>query len=234
MLSLLFVLAMSDEPGIQDNSLLSEEAYNQDPGIVQHINFFQRDSKTHDWIYTFTQEWPVPAQKHQLSYTIPVQTGSRVGDVALNYRYQLAGNSEAKFAATPRFTVTVPTGNWRRGDGNGAAGYNGAIAFSFAPVEEWNFHFDAGATTVPRSRGISHVFNLADNIVWLPRKRLNVMVETFFQRTDGENSLLINPAVRWAYNYSNGLQIVPAIGFPIGVGPSAGERSVILYLSFEK
>ena len=85
MLTLLLLATLAgvdDQPGIQDNSLLSEEAYNQDPGIVQHINFFQRDSKTHDWIYTFTQEWPVPAQKHQLSYTIPVQTGSRVGDVA--------------------------------------------------------------------------------------------------------------------------------------------------------
>jgi hypothetical protein len=227
------ITSLADEPGIQDNSLLTEEAYNQDPHVVQHINLFQRDTRTHDWIYTFTQEWPAPSLTHQLSYTIPIQTGNRIGDVALNYRYQLAGNSESEFAATPRFTVRLPTGDWRRGEGNGAFGYDADIAISVAPVEQWNFHFDAGAITIPHSHGMSHAFALADNIVWLPRKRVNVMVETVFQRSDGANSLLVSPAVRWAYNYSNGLQIVPAIGFPIGLGPSAGERSVILYLSFE-
>ena len=235
MFAVLFLLAavQADPPGIQDNSLLAEEAYNQETNVVQHINFFQRDTRSHQWIYTFTQEWPAPNITHQLSYTIPLQTGNRVGDIALNYRYQLVGNGDSKFAATPRLTVTLPTGNWRRGEGNGAIGYNVAIATSYAPVEQWNFHFDAGAVTVPHSKGMSHAVILADNIVWLPRKRLNVMVETLFQRSDGESSLVVNPAVRWAYNFSNGLQIVPAIGFPIGVGPSAGERSVILYLSFE-
>jgi hypothetical protein len=223
----------SDQPGIQDNSLLTEEAYNQERGVVQHINFYQRDSRTHDWVYTFTQEWPAPRETHQLSYTVPLQKGSRIGDVALNYRYQLAGNSESKFAATPRFTLVLPTGDWRRSEGNGAVGYDGSIAVSYAPVEEWNFHFDAGATTTPHSHGTAHVLDLADNIVWRPAKRINVMLETWFERDDGQNALTINPAVRWSYNYSSGLQIVPAIGFPIGVGPSAGERAVILYLSFE-
>jgi hypothetical protein len=233
-LALLFVLtAIADEPGIQDNSLLAEEAYNQDTNVVQHISFFQRDTRTHNWIYTFTQEWPAPSITHQLSYTIPLQTGNHIGDVALNYRYQLIGNGDSKLAVTPRFTLMLPTGDWRRGEGNGAVGYNAAIAASYAPAEQWNFHFDAGAITVPHSKGMFHALILADNIVWLPRKRLNVMVETLYQRADGETSVLISPAVRWAYNYSNGLQIVPAIGFPIGVGPSAGGRSVILYLSFE-
>ena len=31
----------------------------------------------------------------------------------------------------------------------------------------------------------------------------------------------------------DGLQIVPGIAMPIGVGPSAGEKSVLIYLSFE-
>ncbi|HYS55581.1 MAG TPA: transporter [Thermoanaerobaculia bacterium] len=230
---MLAALALSDEPGIQDNSLLTEEAYNQEPAIVQHISLFQRDIRTHTWIYTFTQEWPAPAQKHQLSYTVPLQTGGRIGDVALNYRYQLAGNSDSKFAATPRFTLMLPTGDWRRGQGNGAVGYNVEMATSLAPVEQWNFHFDAGVITVPHSHGTSHALNLADNIVYRPAKRINFMVETVFNREDGQNSLLISPAVRWAYNYANGLQIVPAVGFPIGIGPSAGERAVILYLSFE-
>lgn len=44
---------------IQDNSFLIEEAYNQERGVVQHIQTFQI-MKDDSWIYTFTQEWPVP------------------------------------------------------------------------------------------------------------------------------------------------------------------------------
>jgi len=44
---------------------------------------------------------------------------------------------------------------------------------------------------------------------------------------------LLSPGIRWAHNFKNGLQIVPGIGVPLGVGPSAGEKAVFLYLSFE-
>ena len=79
----------------------------------------------------------------------------------------------------------LPTGDWRRGEGNGAVGYNLAIATSFAPVEQWNFHFDAGAITVPHSYGMSHAVILADNIVWLPRRDDGVRASIFgfFYRT---------------------------------------------------
>src|SRR3989304_1284470 len=78
---------------IQDNSFLIEEAYNQEEGVIQHIQTFQY-MKDGTWGNTFTQEWPVKGQMHQFSYTIPVshltdpgRTG--LGDMALNYRYQL-------------------------------------------------------------------------------------------------------------------------------------------------
>jgi hypothetical protein len=237
----------AEEPGIQDNSLLTEEAYNQDPGVVQHINFFQRDQRTHEWIYTFTEEWPAPNLTHQLSYTLPLQRldgqSSRIGDVALNYRYQLLGDADAKLAATPRVTVTLPTGDWRRREGSGAVGYNVAMAVSYVPRADWNIHFDAGIGDIQRARSVDvartdlRAASVANNIVWLPSKRWNLMLETVFTRAqsfDGwSNSAIVSPAIRWAYNFPSGLQVVPAVGFPIGVGPSAGERSVILYLSFE-
>ena len=59
------------EGPIQDNSFLVEEAYNQEAGVVQHISTFTRYQETKDWIYTFTQEWPVFSQKHQFSFTLP-------------------------------------------------------------------------------------------------------------------------------------------------------------------
>ena len=59
--------------GIQDNSFLVEEAYNQEPGVVQHIFnlpiLFAGHEK--DISPSFTQEWPIFSQTHQFSYTIP-------------------------------------------------------------------------------------------------------------------------------------------------------------------
>jgi len=52
-------------------------------------------------------------------------------------------------------------------------------------------------------------------------------------KTEWSRSLFLSPGIRWAYNFKNGLQIVPGIGVPIGVGPSSGEKGVFLYLSFE-
>src|SRR5262249_41909917 len=63
--------------GIQDNSFLVEEAYNQEAGVVQHIFNAQwsvdRHSGSEDrmWNFAFTQEWPLFGQTHQLSYTVP-------------------------------------------------------------------------------------------------------------------------------------------------------------------
>src|SRR5262245_48740936 len=56
------------ERPIQDNSFLLEEAYNQEPGVVQHISFFTYAAESEAWLYAFTQEWPAPGDaRHQLS-----------------------------------------------------------------------------------------------------------------------------------------------------------------------
>src|SRR6266850_3285096 len=91
---------------IKDNSFLIEEAYNQEAGVVQHIftALYARDNAGADrlraWEFTFTQEWPIFSGDHQFSYTIPYsfidlwEDGERdkengLGDIFLNYRYQL-------------------------------------------------------------------------------------------------------------------------------------------------
>jgi len=105
--------ARDDEPIIQDNSFLIEEAYNQNFGVVQHIQLFQRNWITHDWVYAFTQEWPFdPAPRNQLSYTIPVVhfggVGGGLGDVALNYRYQVLGDNNASMQWHRGFRFCFP------------------------------------------------------------------------------------------------------------------------------
>jgi len=40
-----------ESPPIQDNSFLIEEAYNQEAGVVQHVNTFMRQ-RNGDWLYS--------------------------------------------------------------------------------------------------------------------------------------------------------------------------------------
>ena len=70
-----------------------EEAYNQDDRVVQHIFNGYYLSTTKDMMYTFTQEWPMGGQAHQISYSIAYQAlngrSNGLGDALVNYRYQL-------------------------------------------------------------------------------------------------------------------------------------------------
>jgi hypothetical protein len=243
-----------DETPIQDNSFLIEEAYNQETGVVQHITTFQRDMRSASWGLSFTQEWPAPSQTHQLSVTLP---GLRIdatpggdqaglGDIALNYRYQL--RSRGRTAISPRFSVYLPTGNHKLGRGAGAVGYQVNVPVSVEINRRLTTHLNAGATVVPGAKNqldesaTTWGANLGQSLIWLLHPRFNGMLEVLYTRTnavvgdgrtEGANGLWINPGVRGAFNFKNGLQIVPGLAFPIGVGPSAGQRAVFIYLSFE-
>jgi hypothetical protein len=246
--------AAAEPKPIQDNSFLIEEAYNQEFGVVQHINTFSRSWNTHDWVYTFTQEWPVPRETHQLSYTMSLvnsaasNAGGGVGDFALNYRYQLVGNGDTRIAISPRFTLLLPTGSSKLGRGFGGTGVQTNLPLSWVVNKHLVTHWNAGATIVPSARNevgdraTTTGYNLGQSFIWLAHPRFNVMFETLWAgsesvvargRTQRSHDLLLNPGVRWAHNFANGLQIVPGISIPIGVGPSAGEKGVYVYLSFE-
>ena len=240
---------------IQDNSFLIEEAYNQEEGVVQHINTWERARGSRDWSYAFTQEWPLGGIAHQLSYTLPVMraaeaAGSRigVGDVALNYRYQLLGDGDAPLAIAPRLTLTVPTGDEKRGRGLGATGYEAAIALSAVMGPKMVAHSNAAVTWTPRARDEAgnradlKAWSVGQSVVWLASEKFNALVEGVYSReqsvsgagsTRTEKSAFVSPGIRWAYDFDSGLQIVPGIAVPIGVGPSRRERSIFLYLSFE-
>ena len=246
--------AQSSSEGIQDNSFLIEEAYNQDPGVVQHINTFTRQ-RNGDWSYSFTQEWPAPGLKHQLSYSIPVMRfrdpadgGRGIGDIALNYRYQLVGDGQARVAVAPRFTLLIPTGDSKKNLGSGAVGYQVSLPVSVVLSHAFVTHFNAGMTYTPSAknergdRANRKDFNLGQSTIWLARPNFNVMLEWLWmnqasvigpKRIERSNSALVNPGIRWAYNFKSGLQIVPGISVPLGIGPSSGERGLLFYLSFE-
>jgi Putative MetA-pathway of phenol degradation len=241
-------------PPIQDNSFLMEEAYNQEEGVVQHINAFLR-MRGGEWIATFTQEWPVPGQTHQLSYTIPYQRAtddsrsrSGLGDVAVNYRYQLAGSGETRFACTPRLTLLLPTGDEKRGLGSGGVGFQVNVALSNVLSPQFVAHTNVGGTytgAAKDSRGdraVARGVNAGQSLIWTLRRDFNVMFEAVWTRsqtvvapgrTDRQDTFFLSPGIRWAWNFASGLQIVPGIAAPIGVGPSRHDRGVFVYLSFE-
>jgi len=242
------------EGPIQDNSFLVEEAYNQEPGVVQHISTFSRNQVSKDWVYTFTQEWPVGGLTHQLSYTLPWQqlrslNGSpTIGDALINYRYQLLGDGEAKVAIAPRFSVILPTGNERLGYGRGATGYQAMLPVSWVLSESLVAHSNVGFTLTPSAKNqvgdkaTTHDLTLGQSFIWLVNSRFNVMLEAVHTRGEvvlapgqvqNQNSTFISPGIRWAYNFPSGLQIVPGIAVPLGVGSSRGEKAIFLYLSFE-
>jgi hypothetical protein len=241
------------EPIIQDNSFLVEEAYNQNYGVVQHIQTFQRQWISHDWAYSFTQEWPVDiAPRNQLSYTIPVVhsggVGSGIGDVALNYRYQLLGDGDAKYAIAPRLSVFLPTGDSRRGFGAGGTGLQFLVPLSVVHNNQLTTHWNIGTTYTPSQKdpfgesASTYGVNAGQSFIFAVNNRLNLMLETVWASTESviakdkttrDNTVLLSPGVRWAYNLKSGMQIVPGVAFPVGVGPSSGDWGVLLYFSIE-
>ncbi|HBG07449.1 MAG: hypothetical protein A2075_07475 [Geobacteraceae bacterium GWC2_58_44] len=236
---------------IQDNSFLLEEAYNQEDGVVQHIQVFQYLKKSKDWQYAFTQEWPVPKQAHQFSYTIPAahlhdNDTTGIGDILLNYRYQAI--MQDRVALSPRFSLILPTGDYKKGLGTDTVGYQVNLPLSVELSDKMVTHWNIGGTFTPRAKDSAaekanlRGFNYGVSLIYLASENFNLMLETAGTSTETaginglsttESTFFINPGVRFAVNFNSGLQVVPGFSIPIGIGPSEGEYGGLLYLSFE-
>jgi hypothetical protein len=146
---------------IEDNSFLIEEAYNQEPGVVQHIfaAFYSNDRRQRGWTFVFTQEWPIFSQEHQFSYTIPsyhlIDDGARqygIGDVQLNYRYQALDEGAISPAFAPEFSLILPTGSRRKGTGDGVVGYQWTLPFSKKVTSRLALNANFGVAYLPKVR----------------------------------------------------------------------------------
>jgi hypothetical protein len=241
---------------IRDNSFLVEEAYNQEPGVVQHIGTYTRLHDSNVWIYTFTQEWPAPGIKHQLSYTVPLgrppglpaDTSSGIGDVLFNYRYQWLGGGAERVALSPRVSVILPTGEEGAARGSGSTGLQVNLPLSIEVSRRLVSHSNAGVTYTPSAENeleeeadITQYF-LGQSFIWLVHPSFNLMLEAFWSdneevigpdRTSRSSSFFINPGFRAAFTFDSGLQIVPGLAIPIGLGSSDGESGLFFYVSFE-
>lgn len=189
----------------RDNSFLVEEAYNQEPGTVQHMfNWMptwdrNRGTRSRTFDFMFTQEWPVGSQTHQLSYTIPFEHLSEVSDgassseggladIMLHYRLQVLDGQDEPIAFAPRFSLILPSGNEDKGLGNGRVGYQVNLPVS-AEYGRWACHFNAGLTVVPDvvvgldsqyvgMRRTLNGYNLGFSVIHALKPRFHLMLES--------------------------------------------------------
>ena len=247
--------------GIEDNSFLVEEAYNQDPGVVQHIfnAVYTNDFHRHGWSFTFTQEWPLYGLEHQISYSIPsfhLRDGgdkvSGVGDVLINYRYQALEEGDTVPAFAPRFSLILPTGNRDKETGNGVVGYQWSLPFSKKVASRLALHANLGLTYLPKVRvplddGHSPKRslvspNLGASAIFALTSRIHLMLEwvgTFEQSLNDEGKrerdfkATISPGIRAAVINTENLQTVLGVGILIGLTRPVDNYGVFLYFSVE-
>ena len=247
---------------IEDNSFLIEEAYNQEPGVVQHIfqAVYSNDPRQRGWAFAFTQEWPIYGQDHQFSYTILgyhlINEGERqygVGDTFLNYRYQALEEGPGKPAFAPRFSLIIPTGNRDKGTGNGVVGYQWSLPFSKKVASRLALHANFGVTYLPHVRSPMNNGQLSPkrslvsswvggSAIYALLPRLHLMLEWLGYIQDNINGSgravrtfnpLLSPGVRTAIVNEEDLQIVGGVGVPIGLNRQANNLAGFFYFSVE-
>jgi hypothetical protein len=238
--------------GIQDNSYFVEEAYNQEAGVVQHIQALER--RRDGWQYFFVQEWPLGSQDHQISYAVPYSwvrndTGQRVdgaGDVFLNYRPQIWTETDTRPAFAPRFSLLLPSGSQTKGLGDGSAGFQFNAPFSKIVSDRVTLHANAGFTHLFDVDGHQPTsYRLGGSAIYAVNRDFNLMLETIaeWEQTVNADRLLerefsytISPGFRTALNFPqlSELQIVYGAAAPITFthGKST-DYGLFFYLSFE-
>jgi hypothetical protein len=249
-------------PLIEDNSFFVEEAFNQSAGVIQFISTCYFDNiHNRNLAYSFTQEIPLQDLKHQISYTInyialnaqrPGLQG--LGDFIMNYRYELKGKDDWALI-TPRFSLIIPTGDFRKGLGLGAWGAQFNLPLTKMVSNRLVFHYNTGFTFLKDARfSLSDAtsedeikrkhltsINLGASMIWMPADKLNLMLEYVsnindsFDETGQVNKghqLILNPGLRYALDIGK-CQIVPGISIPIAIEKNTRQPGAFIYLSIE-
>ena len=201
---------------ILDNSFLVEEAFNQEAKVVQNIFNWNRLRDT--WLFTFTQEWPVPGERHQLSYTIlfaSIDNSDALGDALINYRLQVLDEGPGKPAFAPRLSAIVPTGSRTIGAHQG--GLQANLPFS-KQHNDFYFHGNAGFTWLPRERRDDFLSPaIAGSVIYRAADMCNLMLESVvaYNATDLPNgstrrlrAIVLSPGIRGGWNLKGDKQIV--------------------------
>lgn len=205
---------------IVDNSFLLEEAFNQEQSVFQNIGTWTVGSQG-SWQASFTQEWPLGGRAHQFSYTLPFAAGepdSGVGDVLLNYRFQVQDESDTQPAIAPRLSVVLPTRRHRIGRRRPGLQVNVPVSKQFGNIYG---HANAGFTWLPDIE--TTVPQLAVSGIWRAARMLNLMLEALLDET----TLTLSPGLRRGWNIGEG-QIVIGAALPL----SSGDKPGVAFLSY--
>jgi Putative MetA-pathway of phenol degradation len=240
--------------GIQDNSFFVEEAYNQEPGVVQHILNVPIDftNGSREIAPSFTQEWPIFSQLHQFSYTIPyifTEDENGIEDIRLNYRLQALMEDKYTPAFAPRFSLVLPTGDEDKGFGTGVVGYEFNLPFSKIVSDRWTLHFNAGMSIFPNAQDDRHLtnYNVGASAIYAVSRDFNLMLETVAgwnediaegvfaldETVERTTTAIISPGARYAFNLPNDAQLVFGAALPIGLTSDSPDWGVFFYCSFE-
>ena len=234
---------------IMDNSFLVEEAFNQERGIFQNIFGFQRNDGA--WNLAFTQEWPMPSQTHQFSYTLPfagVSGANGFGDVLINYRYQATMEDAVRPAFSPRLSLILPTGS--DDFTQESLGFQVNLPVSKQRGDLY-LHGNAGFTWYPRAdpqpaiddsdRASLLSPHISGSGIYRLRPMFNLMLEAGvvfeqFANVDGtkdrETIFTLAPGARGGWNLGD-QQLILGAAIPITWVGSDSSAGVLLYLSYE-
>jgi hypothetical protein len=240
---------------IVDNSFLVEEAYNQEAGIFQNI-FGALRNEGGQWAATFTQEWPAPSVRHQLSYALVFDNEGRgsMGDVAINYRYQLRTGEGGGTALSPRVSLLLRA---RREHSLEAARIG--IELNLPASRQFGnicLHGNAGVRMYPQvessvfplpvelqaPRDVSLVNPfLAGSAILRVKPMLNLMFESvvlFEERIVGrattarDTTVILSPGTRFGWNLGDH-QLVLGAAVPFEHGSGETTAGIFGYASWE-
>lgn len=235
---------------ITDNSFLVEEAFNQEAGIFQNIFGVMRVGS--EWEGGFTQEWPVRSMRHQLSYTVPFLGGgaaSGIGDVLINYRFQVSEESTGLPAVAPRLSVVLPTGRESDGLGDGVVGLQVNLPISKQRGDIY-WHLNGGFTWLPGVNSGAHETvgdvtlltpHIAASTIWRVRPMLNLMLEHVLEveervttpgTTARDTRYTLSPGVRGGWNLGEH-QLILGLALPIVFSEEEHRLGAFVYFSYE-
>ena len=242
---------------ITDNSFFVEEAFNQEARVFQNIVGVLHGEEGGAWGITFTQEWPAPSMKHQLSYTatlVNVADETGPGDVLLNYRYQLLEEAPGRPAMSPRVSLIIPVGDEARGLGFGGWGLQFNLPVS-KQVGDFYLHGNAGVSWWPslptdhlpsvgfapaQDVAITSPF-VAASAIYRVRPMFNLMLESVINWREGvvvpsaterDTAFIISPGARGGWNIGD-KQIVVGLALPVFQFQGDTFVGVFGYFSYE-
>jgi hypothetical protein len=212
---------------ILDNSFLVEESFNQEAGVFQNI-FTWTHGSDGAWAAAFTQEWPAPGVRHQLSYTIPfsdIGAATGINDALINYRFQLREETAGGPAISPRLSVILPTGRADRGLGDDVVGLQVNIPAS-KQFGDLYLHANAGFTWLP---DVARTPNVAGSGIWRVAPMLNLMLEAVVLI---DESATVSPGFRRGWNFGD-RQLVVGGAVPFTRRNGETTAALLAYLSYE-